>query len=83
MADNRLAGKSVILIVPPTQFHEDEVFEPKRNDAKTCSSKCRQKAYRQSRQDNNANGKYSQNTNRTSNCATSSNNNAALSSGLG
>ena len=30
MADNRLDGKSVLLVVPQTQFREEEVFEPKR-----------------------------------------------------
>lgn len=30
MANNRLAGKSIVLVVPPTQFREEEVFEPKR-----------------------------------------------------
>ena len=30
MADNRLDGKSVLLVVPQTQFREEEVFEPQR-----------------------------------------------------
>lgn len=30
MAGQRLEGKSVVLVVPPTQFREEEVFEPKR-----------------------------------------------------
>ena len=30
MADRQLAGRKVLLIVPQTQFREEEVFEPKR-----------------------------------------------------
>jgi protease I len=30
MADKRLTGKNVILVVPRTQFREEEVFEPQR-----------------------------------------------------
>lgn len=30
MAEKRLAGKSVVLVVPKTQFREEEVFEPRR-----------------------------------------------------
>jgi len=30
MANNRLDGKSVLLVIPQTQFREEEVFEPKR-----------------------------------------------------
>lgn len=30
MTQLRLEGKSVVLVVPPTQFREEEVFEPKR-----------------------------------------------------
>lgn len=30
MADKQLSGKSVVLVVPKTQFREEEVFEPQR-----------------------------------------------------
>ncbi len=30
MAEKQLVGKTVVLVVPHTQFREEEVFEPQR-----------------------------------------------------
>src|SRR5690242_12220290 len=29
MADRKLAGKKILMVIPPTQFRDEEFFEPK------------------------------------------------------